>query len=251
MSVKVCQTALEAVSAIESNEFIWTHSMGATPRVLFEALAEHALTKENLTLLQLHTERGEALAVPELKGHLRHRCFFSSATTRPLLAKGDADYVPVFLSEVPKLFRSGEQPIDTAIIQVSPPDEHGFCTMGVSVEATNSACQMAKKIIAHINPNMPRTHGDAFIAYDRFHSVYWQEDELPIHPMARQDDTVKAIGEHVAQLINDGDCLQMGIGAIPDAVLSCLHDRKDLGIHTELFSDGVLDLVEKGVINNR
>ncbi len=251
MSVRVCQSALEAVSVIESNEYIWTHSMAATPRILFAALAEHAKTKQNLTLLQLHTERGEALADVSLAGHLTHRCFFGSTTTRPLMAKGLADYVPVFLSEVPKLFRSGEQPVDTAIIQVSPPDKHGMCTMGVSVEATNSACQVAKKIIAHINPKMPRTHGDAFIAYDRFHSVYWQEDDLPIHPMAKQNETVKAIGEHVAELINDGDCLQMGIGAIPDAVLSCLHDRKDLGIHTELFSDGILDLVESGVINNR
>lgn len=251
MSVRVCQSALEAVSAIESNEYIWTHSMAATPRILFSALAEHAKTKQNLTLLQLHTERGEALADESLAGHLTHRCFFGSASTRPLMAKGLADYVPVFLSEVPKLFRSGEQPIDTAIIQVSPPDKHGMCTMGVSVEATNSACQVAKKIIAHINPKMPRTHGDAFIAYDRFHSVYWQEDDLPIHPMAKQNEVVKAIGQHVAELINDGDCLQMGIGAIPDAVLSCLHDRKDLGIHTELFSDGILDLVESGVINNR
>jgi len=251
MSVRVCRSALEAVSVIESHENIWTHSMAATPRILFSALAEHAKTKTNLTLLQLHTERGEALATSDLAGHLRHRCFFSSATTRALLAKGEADYVPVFLSEVPKMFRTGEQTIDTAIIQVSPPDKHGMCTMGVSVEATNAACQVAKKIIAHINPKMPRTHGDAFISYDRFHSVYWQEDDLPLHPMAKQDSVVKAIGKNVAQLINDGDCLQMGIGAIPDAVLSCLGDRKDLGVHTELFSDGVLDLVESGVINNR
>ena len=251
MPVRVCDTALEAVSVIDDNEFIWTHSMAATPRILFEALATHAKSKKNLTLMQLHTERSDVLASPELYDHLRHRCYFSSTSTRPLLAKGKADYVPVFLSEVPKLFRSGEQPIDTAIIQVSPPDKHGMCTMGVSVEATNSACQVAKKIIAHINPKMPRTHGDAFIAYDRFHSVYWQEDELPQHPKANIDDVTKAIGENVAQLINDGDCLQMGIGAIPDAVLSCLKDRKDLGIHTEMFSDGVLDLVESGVINNR
>jgi len=253
MSVKVCKTALEAVSVIESNEYIWTHSMGATPRVLYAALAEHAKTKQNLTLLQLHTERGEALADPVLaeNGHLKHRCYFLSTTTRPLVQQGLADYVPIFLSELPKVFRRKEQKIDTAIIQVSPPDKHGMCTMGVSVEATNSACLMADKIIAHINPKMPRTHGDAFISYDRFHSVYWQEDDLPQHPMSQQNDIVKAIGENVAELIEDGDCLQMGIGAIPDAVLACLGDRKDLGIHTELFSDGILDLVEAGVINNK
>lgn len=251
MTVRVCDTALEAISAIEDNEFIWTHSMSATPRVLIDALAIHAKTRKNLTLLQLHTERADSLSSPELFGHLRHRCYFSSTSTRPLLAAGEADYVPMFLSELPKLFRSGEQPIDTAIIQVSPPDKHGICTMGISVEATNSACLSAKKIIAHINPNMPKTHGDAFIAYDRFHSVYWQEDELPSHHPAKLDDVTKAIGKNVAQLINDGDCLQMGIGVIPDAVLACLTDRKDLGIHTEMFSDGLLDLVKAGVITNR
>jgi acyl-CoA hydrolase len=251
MSVNVCDTALEAISAIEDNEFIWTHSMAATPRVLTDALAVHAKTRQNLTLLQLHTERADALASPELFGHLRHRCYFSSTSTRPLMAMGEADYVPMFLSELPKLFRSGEQPIDTAIIQVSPPDKHGICTMGISVEATNSACLVAKKIIAHINPNMPKTHGDGFISYDRFHSVYWQEDELPIHPQGKLDEVTQAIGRNVAQLINDGDCLQMGIGAIPDAVLACLTDRKDLGVHTEMFSDGLLDLVDAGVITNR
>jgi acyl-CoA hydrolase len=251
MSVKVCNTALEAISAIEDNEYIWTHSMAASPRVLFDALAVHAKTRHNLTLLQLHTERAEALASPELFGHLRHRCFFSSNSTRPLMAVGEADYVPMFLSDLPKLFNSGEQPVDTAIIQVSPPNKHGICTMGISVEATNAACLVAKKIIAHINPNMPKTHGDGFIAYDRFHSVYWQEDDLPLHPQGKLDEVTKAIGKNVAQLINDGDCLQMGIGVIPDAVLACLTDRKDLGVHTEMFSDGLLDLVEAGVITNR
>ena len=251
MSVKVCNTALEAISAIEDNEYIWTHSMAASPRVLFDALAVHAKPRQNLTLLQLHTERAEALASPELFGHLRHRCFFSSNSTRPLIAVGEADYVPMFLSDLPKLFNSGEQPVDTAIIQVSPPNKHGICTMGISVEATNAACLVAKKIIAHINPNMPKTHGDGFIAYDRFHSVYWQEDDLPLHPQGKLDDITKAIGKNVAQLINDGDCLQMGIGVIPDAVLACLTDRKDLGVHTEMFSDGLLDLVEAGVITNR
>jgi acyl-CoA hydrolase len=251
MSVNVCDTALEAISAIKDNEFIWTHSMSATPRVLIDALAVHAKTRLNLTLLQLHTERAESLASPELFGHLRHRCYFTSTSTRPLMAIGEADYVPMFLSELPKLFRSGEQPIDTAIIQVSPPDKHGICTMGISVEATNSACLVAKKIIAHINPNMPKTHGDGFIAYEKFHSVYWQEDDLPLHPQGKLDEITQAIGRNVAQLINDGDCLQMGIGAIPDAVLTYLTDRKDLGVHTEMFSDGLLDLVDTGVITNR
>ena len=170
--------------------------------------------------------------------------------TRALLQRGEADYVPIFLSEVPKLFRSGEQPIDTAIIQVSPPDKHGICSLGISVEATLAACQMARKIIAHINPMMPRTHGDGFIHYHKLAAVYEQSVPLPQHPLAASDATSMAIGQHVAKLVQDGDCLQMGIGAIPDAVLACLTEHKDLGVHTELFSDGVLNLVELGVLNN-
>ncbi|QFU23586.1 4-hydroxybutyrate CoA-transferase [Shewanella eurypsychrophilus] len=250
MAPIVCKTALEAVSIIESGETLWTHSMGATPRLLLNALAEHALTRDNLTLLQLHTECAEALSSDKLKGHLRHRCFFSGQPTRSLLQQGDADYVPIFLSEVPKLFRSGEQKIDTAIIQVSPPDKHGICSLGISVEATLAACQVAGKIIAHINPLMPRTHGDGFIHFEKFATVYECSASLPQHPLAASDATSLAIGNNVAELVRDGDCLQMGIGAIPDAVLSCLTEHKDLGIHTELFSDGVLNLIELGVINN-
>ncbi|GIU19364.1 MULTISPECIES: acetyl-CoA hydrolase/transferase family protein [unclassified Shewanella] len=251
MAPIICGSALEAVSFIESGETLWTHSMGATPTLLLNALAEHALTKKDLTLLQLHTECAESLSDEKLKGHLRHRCFFGGLPTRLLLQQGDADYVPIFLSEVPKLFRSGEQPIDTAIIQVSPPDKHGICSLGISVEATLAACQVAGKIIAHINPQMPRTHGDGFIHYSKFTAVYEQSMPLPQHPLAASDEVSLAVGRNVAQLVRDGDCLQMGIGAIPDAVLSCLTDHKELGVHTELFSDGVLNLVELGVITNR
>lgn len=250
MTVKRCSTAAEAVADIQSGEVIWTHSMAATPRILLAALAEHAMQKENLTLCQLHTERSEILCDPELKGHLRHRCFFTGSSTRALLANDNADYVPAFLSEIPKLFRSGEQPIDTAIVQVSPPDKHGMCTLGIAVEATKAACDVAKKIIAHINPNMPRTHGDSFIPFDSFHAVYEQADTLSTHDTAEPDEVSSAIGAHIAALIKDSDCLQMGIGAIPDAVLRNLGNHKHLGIHTEMFSDGVLPLVAKGVIDN-
>ncbi|GGP55753.1 4-hydroxybutyrate CoA-transferase [Shewanella algicola] len=250
MTPIICQSALEAVSLIENNETLWTHSMGATPKVLLDALAQHALTKQGLTLLQLHTERAESLSAEHLKPHIRHRCYFGGAPTRELLQQGEADYVPIFLSEVPKLFRSGEQKIDTAIIQVSPPDKHGICSLGISVEATLAACQVAGKIIAHINPMMPRTHGDGFIHYKKLAAVFEQSMPLPQHFIDSSDETSQAIGQHVATLVRDGDCLQMGIGAIPDAVLSCLTQHKNLGVHTELFSDGVLDLVELGVINN-
>ena len=251
MAPIICSSARQAVSLIESGETLWTHSMGATPTLLLNALAEHALTKHDLTLLQLHTECAESLSDEKLKGHLRHRCYFGGLPTRRLLQQGAADYVTIYISEVPKLFRSGEQAIDTAMIQVSPPDKHGICSLGISVEATLAACQVAGKIIAHINPQMPRTHGDGFIHYDKFSAVYEQSMPLPQHPLAASDEVSLAVGQNVAKLVRDGDCLQMGIGAIPDAVLSCLTEHKELGVHTELFSDGVLNLVEQGVITNR
>ena len=246
-----CHSALEAVASIQSNEYVWTHSMGATPRVLLDALAQHALSLTNVTLLQLHTERAESLTSPALLGHLKHRCYFVSHSTRPLVNRGEADYVPIFLSDVPKLFRSGEQVVNTALIQVSPPDRHGMCSLGVSVEATKAAIEVTDKVIAHINPQMPRTHGDSFININRFDSYFELSDALPDHPMAARDEVTNQIGKNVAQLIKDRDCLQMGIGVIPDAVLSFLTDRRDLGIHTEMFSDGVLNLVEAGAITNK
>ncbi len=240
--------AEDALESIRDGENIWLHSMAATPRILVDGLAKLAPRRKNLTLLQLHTERSEVLSDPSLKNHVRHRCFFSGSTTRALVQAGDADYVPIFLSEVPKLFRQGHERVDTALVQVSPPDSHGNCSLGVSVEATRAACEMAGKIIAHINPLMPRTHGDSFLSLDSFDAVIEGEDELPEHVPPILDATTIRIGENVAGLIDDGACLQMGIGAIPDAALACLGDRRDLGIHTEMFSNGLLPLVESGVI---
>mgnify|MGYP000182739312 FL=1 len=250
MSPRIARSPEDAVSSIKDDEAIWTHNMAATPTVLLKGLAQHALSCRNLTLLQLHTEGdGAALMVaPELQGHLRCRCYFVSAVTRKAVQRGDADYVPILLAEVPKLIRSGEQKVDTAIIQVSPPDKHGNCSLGISVEATHAALEKAGKIIAHINPNMPRTHGDGIISYKSFHTVYEESAPISCHEPAVQSDIYQAIGQNVAALVQDRDCIQTGIGAIPDAVLACLGDRKDLGVHTEMFSDGVLPLVEKGVI---
>lgn len=244
------QSAAEAVSVIGNDEVIWCQSMAATPYVLLDALAEVALMRRNLTLLQLHTEKSGSLCRRELQGHLRQRAFFVGAATRSAVRDGLADYVPIFLSEIPKLFRSGDQPVDAVLVQVSPPDAHGYCSLGISVEATRAALQVAKKVIAWVNPNMPRTHGDSFIHVDRFTRYFEHAAPLPLHTPAEQDEVTMQIGRHVASLIGDGDCLQMGIGAIPDATLACLGDRRDLGIHTEMFSDGVLPLVKSGVINN-
>lgn len=243
-------TAVEAVSVIDNDDVIWCQSMAATPYLLLDALAEVAMERHNLTLLQLHTEKSGALCNPELQGHLRQRAFFVGAATRNAVKQGLADYVPMFLSEIPKLFRSKEQPLDVVLIQVSPPDAHGYCSLGISVEATRAALQMAKKVIAWINPRMPRTHGDSFVHVSQFTRYFEYSAAMPLHAQPQQTEVTQQIGRNVAALIGDGDCLQMGIGAIPDATLACLGDRRDLGIHTEMFSDGVLPLVQAGVINN-
>ena len=244
------ETALDAVSIIGSGENIWCHSMAATPTVLLEALAQHAQSLCGVTIMQLHLEHAESIADPALEGHLRNRCFFAGKTTRNLINEGRADYVPMFLSEIPKLLRHGEQQVDTALVQVSTPDQHGNCSLGISVEATAAACDVAKRIIAHVNPNMPRTHGDSFINIRDIDYAFVAE--TPLITIERKDisDTERRIGEIIASRIKDGDCLQMGIGAIPNAALSFMKDRRDLGVHTEMFSDGVLDLIEAGVITN-
>ncbi|MGI5309913.1 acetyl-CoA hydrolase/transferase family protein [Rheinheimera sp. WS51] len=244
-------TAEQALDIISDNEIIWCHSMAATPYYLLQSLAKVALNRKNLTLLQLHTEQSDCLNTPELHGHLRQRAFFVGRCTRPAINAGYADYVPAFLSEIPKMFRSGEQPIDVALIQVSQPDKHGWCSLGVSVEATRAALQVAKKVIAWVNPKMPRTHGDAMVPLSRFDRYVEFSAELSPHLPAAQNTITGQIGQHVASLIHDRDCLQLGIGAIPDAALACLGNHKDLGIHTEMFSDGVLPLLEQGVITNK
>ncbi len=245
------QTAAGLVDHLTDNQWLWTQSMAATPRVLLNGLAERLHERRGLRLMQLHTERIEALTHAGQADHLRHHCFFLGNHTRKLVQTGEADYVPMFLSELPLLFRRGEQPVDVALIQVSPPDRHGLCTLGISVEASKAACEKASTIIAHINPRMPRTHGDSFIRFDQLTAYYEGQDELPDHERTPSDAVTDAIGRHVASLIDDGACLQMGIGAIPNAVLGCLGNHRDLGVHSEMFSDGVLALVANGVINNR
>lgn len=247
---RLCASAEEALAGIRSGDRIWCHSMAATPYSLLQPLAEHVQHLVDVELLQLHLEQAEAVCVPELEGHLRHRCYFVSSSTRQLVNQGKADYVPMFLSEIPKLFRRGEQVIDVALIQVSPPDRHGNCSLGVSVEATLAACRAAKTVIAQINPQMPRTHGDSVIPLSAIDYAVEITSPLPSHTPQPIDSVYQQLGLHVAELVRDGDCLQMGIGAISDAVLACLGGHQDLGIHTEMFSDGVLPLVDKGVINN-
>jgi acyl-CoA hydrolase len=250
MRPKKCKSAHEAISIIQSDEFVWTHAMAATPVVLLQALYKHALSKKNITLMQLHTEQPD-IEAGELEGHLRNRCFFVGESTRKLVQSGHADYIPIFLSEVPLLFRRGTQKVDTVLVHVSPPDKHGLCSLGISVEATVAAIEKASKIVAHINPNMPRTHGDSFVPYELFDTVYEEAIPIHIHNQVKQTEVTTKIGKIIADLVEDRSCLQMGIGAIPDAALEAMDNHKDLGIHTEMFSDGILNLVEKGVISNR
>lgn len=242
--------ALDAVTSIQSGHNVWVHSMAATPRVLLEALSQHALNHRSIALYQLHLEHADCLEGAVAGGHIELKAYFASHYNRHLIDEGIADYIPISLSEIPRLFRTGQQQIQVALIQVAPPDRHGICSLGISVEATRAACEVADLVIAHINPLMPRTHGDAFIRLDHIDIAYEEATPLPEFKASELTLTNQLIGQKVAELINDGDCLQMGIGEIPDATLACLNNHKNLGIHTEMFSDGVIPLCKAGVINN-
>jgi acyl-CoA hydrolase len=222
--------AAHAVSIVKSRDRVFVHTAVAAPQRLIEALAE----------------RG-----PELRESFHVNAFFVGGNVRKAVASGEADYIPVFLSEVPSLFKHGILPLDVAMVQVSPPDEHGFCTLGVSVDASQAAVEQAQHVIAEINPNMPRTHGDGFLHVDRIDFAIEVDYPLPEHEPPELSTVERSIGRHCADLIDDGATLQMGIGAIPDAVLAALSGHKDLGIHTEMFSDGVIDLVKSGVVTGR
>lgn len=245
------KSAEEAVKVVESGEAVFIHTAGGTPKKLVEALANRGGELSDVTIYQMHTEGMASYVEGPNKDAFKVNALFVGRNIRNAIAEGNADFIPSFFSEVPLMFRRGVLPVDVAMIQVSPPDKHGYCSLGVSVETTRAAVDVAKKVIAQINPRMPRTHGDGLMHVSKFDAcIEFEEEitELPQHPLSEDE---KRIGEHVAGIIEDGATLQMGIGAIPDAVLSCLGNHKDLGVHTEMFSDGVLPLVESGVINNK
>lgn len=241
-------SAAEAVSVLKSRDRVFVHTAAAAPQRLVEAMAARAPELRDVEVVHLHTEGVAPYAAPEVRESFRTRAFFIGANVRSAIASGEADYIPVFLSEVPALFRRGVLPLDVALVQVSPPDVHGFCTLGISVDASHAAVQEAALVLAEINPNMPRTHGDGFVHVDDID--FGVEVDAPIYEHRRPElsEAERAIGRHVAELVEDGATLQMGIGAIPDAVLAALGGHRDLGIHTEMFSDGVIELVEQGVI---
>ncbi len=245
-------SAEEAVSIVKTGDRVFIHGSAATPVPLVKALQQRYNEIHHVELVSITLMGYLDFDNPLWRGSFFVNSLFVSACNRKVANSVDGDYVPIFLSQIPQLFRRGILPIDVAMIQVSPPDKHGFCTLGTSVDITRAAVDCARHIIALVNPRMPRTHGDGFVHVSKIDSLVWQDMALPeVNYGGEATPIVERIGENVASLIPDGATLQMGIGHIPDQVLRNLYDHKDLGLHTEMFSDGVIGLIEAGVINNR
>ena len=244
-------SADEAVKVVKSGDHIHLSSVASAPKVLIDALIRRGDAGElkDVRIHHLHTEGEAPYTEQKYEGVFFHQAFFVGANVRKSVQAGYSDYIPVFLSETQKLYRSGTLPINVAMIQVSSPDKHGFVSLGTSVDATLAAIECADYVIAVVNKNVPRAWGDAMIPLSMIN--FFVEDNTPLEEahFSTPDEIETAIGKHCANLIEDGACLQMGIGAIPNAVLAQLGNHKNLGIHTEMFADGVLPLVEKGVIN--
>jgi len=246
---KLC-TARQAVAVIASGQRVFLTGNCSVPKTVLGALVERAPKLHDVEIVQVLTVGDASYVHPGMEKHLRVNTLFISDNVRDAVNEGRADFTPCPLSEIPGLFRSGRLPIDVALIHVSPPDEHGFCSFGVEVGVTKTAAQSAKIVIAEVNEHMPRTLGDSFIHFSKLDYIVPVDYKLPELPMGKATPLQEAIGRHIAALIPDGATLQMGIGGIPDGVLRHLRDKKDLGIHTELFSDGVVELVEAGIITN-
>lgn len=242
-------TAAEAVKVVKSNDRVYVQAAAATPSVLTRALAERAVELRNVEVCHLHTEGNAPYANPDLADSFHVNSFFIGANVRHTLKAGNGSYTPVFLSELPHLFRKKVLLIDVAFIHVSPPDRHGYCSLGVSVEATVAAIENAKIVIAQVNPQMPRTFGDGILHESEIDYLVDVNEPIFGHEPTPFSKEEEKIGEYVASLIEDRSTLQMGIGSIPNAALSKLTNHKDLGLHTEMFSDGVIDLIESDVIN--
>lgn len=245
---KKVMNAAEAVSVVRSGDRVYIHSGCAEPERLVKALIHRREELCDVEVIHLLTLGNADYVLPEMEGHFRHNAFFIGSNVREAVNDGRADFTPIFLSEIPSLFTSGQLPIDVCLIQVSPPDSHGYCSFGVAVECTKTAAQVARVVIAEVNPQMPRVLGDSFIHLNQIDILVECDYPLlelspsPITPVQRE------IGKRVSGLIEDGATLQMGIGGIPDSVLSFLGNHRHLGIHTEMFSDRIIPLVESGVI---
>ena len=240
----------DALSVVNSGDRVFVHAAAATPTPLLNALADRT-ELESVRLYHLHLEGECRFLQPEHQGRFFSISLFTGPAARGAVAEGRADFMPIFLKDIPNLFRSRTVPLDVALIQVSPPDRNGMCTLGTSVDAALAATDSALIVVAEINEQMPRTHGHAAIPFSRITAFIATDRPLPDHPAAPPTEQEAAIGEHIAALVDDGATLQLGIGAIPNAVLARLGNKFDLGVHTEMFSDGIVPLVEGGVITNR
>jgi acetyl-CoA hydrolase len=230
---------------------VWVHPGCNTPTTLINAMVERAPELEDVEVVHILTLAEAPYASPGMVGHFRHRSLFTGGNVRDAVNEGRADFVPIHLHQVPQLISRGELPVNVALIHISPPDEHGFCSYGVGVDATKTAVENADTVIAMINRQMPRTLGDSFVHVSKLTKVVEVDEELIQHPMSAEvSEVARQIGGNIASLIPDGATIQMGIGEIPDAVLDFLEDKKHLGVHTEMFSDGLVDLFEAGVVTN-
>lgn len=242
----------EAIKLIKSGDRVFIHGSAATPHHLLNALAKASDSLRNVELVAISTLGTMEIANKEYAKSFYFNSLFVSDNVREAINSERGEYIPIFLSEINKLFEKGILQLDVALVHVSPPDKHGFCSLGTSVDVAMSGVKHAKKVIAQVNPNMPRTHGDSFVHLSRFDALVECNDPLPEVLYGKKiSDTDRAIGKYCAELIDDRSTLQMGIGCIPDAVLQSLDHCKDLGIHTEMFSDGVMNLLKKGIITNR
>jgi acyl-CoA hydrolase len=243
-------TADEAVRAVSSGDRVFLHGAAATPGPLVEALVRRT-DLAGVALYHLHTAGPALFCEPEHRERFRSVSFFAGAPVRAAIARGDADFVPVFLSDIPALFETQQIPLDVALLQLSPPDRHGYCTLGTSVDAALAASRTARVVVAEINDQMPRTHGATLIPLSRVHAFVHTSRPLPQHSTGVPTAAEEELAGHVAALVEDGATLQMGIGAVPDAVMRALRGKQDLGVHTEMFSDGLVDLVDSGAVSNR
>lgn len=242
-------TADKALSLVQSGQRVYIGGGCGVPTPLLDALVARAPALQDVEIIHILTAGDDPTMAPGHNGAFRHNALFVGSNVRRAVNEGRADFTPIFLSEIPRLFRSGQLPLDIAIIQVAPPDQHGFCSMGVEVSCSLPAAQCARTVIAEVNAQMPRTLGDSFIHVSRIAACVETDRPLQELPQGDSDPITEQIGQHVAELIPDGATLQLGIGALPDSVLRYLGDKRNLGIHSELFSDGIIDLVEAGVIN--
>jgi len=238
----------EAVSVIKSDDRVYISGNAATPYVLMRALAGRKDELQNVELTHVLLLGEDPLSKPEMEGHFRHNSLFVGPADRKAINEGRADYVPIFLHQIPDLFYSGKMPLDVAILHLSPPDEHGFMSLGVEVLGSKAAAERAKIVIAQVNDKMPRVLGDSFIHVSRLYKVVEISEPLPQLEKSPATEVEQKIGKFIADLIEDGNTLQLGIGGIPDAVLASLQGRRDLGIHTEMVSDGVMEAIEAGII---